>query len=741
MDPEKILVASPTFAMYRFFALLQKTAIVDVLRGPAPEFALDVDEMIKEIRNGCKLVFIASPNNPTGNCTTNDIVRRLCAEECIVVMDEAYAEFADEHCLPLVAEYPNLMVMRTFSKWAGLAGVRCGFVVAHPSLVNAMMQIKQPYNISVAADIAATYSLDHSDRVFVAVRAMRYERYRMMSQLNSFSFLTPLPSDANFLLVDTGCVDSREIQAALRAKGVLVRCYAGGSSKALEPFIRISCGRPQDTDKLMQVLKDLDPTPAKSGKISILSEMGAPKCVLWDMDGVLAEVGSSYRLAIIRTAAHFGVTLSDDDIRKAKNLGNANNDWVLTQRLVNAVKGAGSVTLEAVTDHFQSLYVGVGGGPGLRDSEMLIPTKAFLTAAARKYPMAVVTGRPRDECMHFLATHGLTDLFKVFVCMEDGPAKPSPAPVLSALKQLGLQHTEGFSYMIGDTVDDVKAALAANCNVVGLGFLPPSESTPFTAKCDIVAALYEAGCARVLYDMRQLEEILLGTPFEIYDAPSALTPAPPKALAAPHHAVSASAPAALAPTGRYSKISRKTSETFVEVELWIDGTGQSKINTGLGFLDHMITALSKHSRFDLNITCKGDTWIDDHHTTEDVALTLGACLLEAMGDKRGITRFGNAYCPLDEALCRAVIDISGRPHSEVSLDLKRDMVGQVSSEMLAHFLRSLATEARITLHVDVLKGINDHHKAECAYKATAVALRLALARTAINDVPSTKGCL
>jgi imidazoleglycerol-phosphate dehydratase len=465
-------------------------------------------------------------------------------------------------------------------------------------------------------------------------------------------------------------------------------------------------------------------------------ELGAPKCILWDMDGVLAEVGASYRLAIIRTAAHFGVTVSDEAIREAKNAGNANNDWVLTQRLVNASKGAGAVSLQAVTDKFQALYIGENGGTGLRDSESLIPNRAFLMAASKKYPMAIVTGRPRDECKFFLEQHGLTDLFKVSICMEDGPPKPSPAPVLSALDQLGLRNAPGFSYMIGDTVDDVKAALAAHADVVGLGFLPPSESTPFLAKVALVDALYQAGCARVLFDMRQLEEILMGTPFDIYAPMQAPTAALPASARAP------AAPVALAAAGRYSKICRKTAETNVEVELWIDGTGKSNISTGLGFLDHMLTALCKHSRFDLNISCKGDTWIDDHHTTEDVGLTLGACLLEAMGDKRGIVRFGNAMCPLDEALCRAVVDISGRPHSEVELGLKRDMVGQVSSEMLAHFLRSLATEARITLHVDVLKGINDHHRAECAYKATAVALRLALARTGdITDMPSTKGCL
>jgi imidazoleglycerol phosphate dehydratase HisB len=173
----------------------------------------------------------------------------------------------------------------------------------------------------------------------------------------------------------------------------------------------------------------------------------------------------------------------------------------------------------------------------------------------------------------------------------------------------------------------------------------------------------------------------------------------------------------------------------------LDGSGQSTIQTGIGFLDHMLTSLSRHGRLDLVLRCEGDIHIDDHHTAEDCALVLGAALEQAVGDRRGIMRFGHAYAPLDEALARAVVDLSGRPWPAVSLGFRREMLGGIATENLTHFLNSLAIAGRMNLHVDVLRGDNDHHRAEAAFKATALALRAALSRTGAADVPSTKGVL
>ncbi len=192
---------------------------------------------------------------------------------------------------------------------------------------------------------------------------------------------------------------------------------------------------------------------------------------------------------------------------------------------------------------------------------------------------------------------------------------------------------------------------------------------------------------------------------------------------------------------RTATVTRKTKETDIQLELCLDGEGQSTIDTGIGFLDHMLGSLAKHARFDLELRCKGDLEIDDHHTAEDCALALGEAFDLALGERAGITRFGDAYAPLDEALARAVVDLSGRPFSDISIGFQREMIGAIATENLTHVFQSFATAARITLHVDVTKGANDHHRAEAAFKATALALRKACARDGTSSVPSTKGVL
>ncbi|MEO0630686.1 MAG: imidazoleglycerol-phosphate dehydratase HisB [Planctomycetota bacterium] len=193
---------------------------------------------------------------------------------------------------------------------------------------------------------------------------------------------------------------------------------------------------------------------------------------------------------------------------------------------------------------------------------------------------------------------------------------------------------------------------------------------------------------------------------------------------------------------RTATLERTTRETQIRIALGLDGTGTTSISTGIGFLDHMLSALALHARFDLELSCTGDLHIDDHHTAEDCAIAIGTAFAEAIGDKRGITRFASAYAPLDESLARVVVDVSGRPVAHVDLGLKRDMLGQIACENIAHFFRSFATSAKVTLHIDVLRSDNDHHAAEAAFKALALALRQAVAiDPKQSNVPSTKGVL
>lgn len=198
------------------------------------------------------------------------------------------------------------------------------------------------------------------------------------------------------------------------------------------------------------------------------------------------------------------------------------------------------------------------------------------------------------------------------------------------------------------------------------------------------------------------------------------------------------------PPPRTAEVLRKTKETEIACRVSLDGCGKVEVSTGLGFFDHMLSALCTHARFDLSLRCEGDLQVDDHHTIEDCAIVLGRAIDEALGDRRGIERFASAYAPLDEALARCVIDLDGRGSASIDLQLVRPTIGagrgQVACENLTHFFRSLATAARASLHVDVLKGDNDHHRAEAAFKATALALRQSVRLTGAS-VPSTKGVL
>lgn len=190
---------------------------------------------------------------------------------------------------------------------------------------------------------------------------------------------------------------------------------------------------------------------------------------------------------------------------------------------------------------------------------------------------------------------------------------------------------------------------------------------------------------------------------------------------------------------RKAEVSRKTRETTVEGSLVLDGTGEADVSTGIGFLDHMIKSFVFHARFDLRLAGDGDLNVDDHHTTEDCGIVLGTLLQQALGDYSGIERFGHAYAPLDEALARAVVDLSGRPHATTQLGLTRERVGELSCENVSHFIRSMSIAARATVHVDVLRGENDHHRVEAAFKAMALAMKAAVASTAGGEVRSTKG--
>ena len=194
---------------------------------------------------------------------------------------------------------------------------------------------------------------------------------------------------------------------------------------------------------------------------------------------------------------------------------------------------------------------------------------------------------------------------------------------------------------------------------------------------------------------------------------------------------------------RIAEIKRKTAETDIYVKLNLDGTGQCDIDSGIGFFDHMLILFAKHSRFDLTVKCNGDIWVDGHHTTEDIGIALGQAFKEALGDKRGICRYGSTILPMDEALILTAVDISGRPYLRYRMKIPAPMVGDFDTELLREFVIAFAFNAGITLHVRRLDGINSHHIIEGTFKSLGRTLKKAVAidEKAKDEIPSTKGVL
>lgn len=707
--PSTVLVSSPAFGMYAFLSQQYNAKLFQVERSSSNSYELNEGEVLQAIRqHSIKMVLLDSPNNPTGKSVSNEFVESLCRENCIVVVDEAYADFAENSALDVfrLQKFPNLIVLRTFSKWAGLAGLRIGYGFFHSTVARNLMKIKQPYNVNVMAEAAAIACLENKHKMEASIKNIVRERNRLLSQLSMFEGVVPFPSQANFILCKVSPSSVLEIQERLRQQGVFVRCY---DNHVVGNCVRISCARSTDSDKVIMAFSKLFPVSQLAPKEFFMGlvyicpnspQYEAPKAVLFDMDGVLADVSKSYRECIIKTAAFFGVKVSSDDIQNAKNQGNANNDWILTQKLISLNSaGVTQVKIDKVTEKFQEYYL------ELRHKERLLCSKELLRQLYQSgFKLGIVTGRPREEAEFFLKLHEIQTFFPVLVCMNETKLpKPDAEPVLECLRQLGVDIHDPDetpkAYFIGDTPDDMISAVGCKSGrVVPFGFNAPEPS------------LFSAGAARVLDSLDDLKYYLRLGDVSL-------------------------------PNARVGEACRVTKETAIRATVNLDGSGQQNISTGVGFLDHMISAFSKHGRFDIDINCSGDLHIDDHHSVEDCALVLGEAFGRALGSKSGIMRYGSAYAPLDEALVRVVVDLSGRPFSDVNLEFTRDSIGNLSCEMIPHFFSSFATSLNATLHVDLIKGKNSHHIAESAFKALALSMRLACSKSGFQDIASTKGTL
>jgi len=470
------LLHTPTFVMIERGVVL---AGGTPRRVPWIDGEFPAEPFIAAIGEQTRLVSLVTPNNPTGGVIKLEQIKTVAEAAArvgaLVMADLAYTEFADADPTGELLDLPNVVVVRTFSKALGLAGLRVGYAIAPPEVARWLRTVGSPYPVSSVSLAIAGDALERERGRDAYVRRVRDERVKLSARLASLG-AEPSTSQANF--VTARFRDTPFARRALASLGVLVRGF--GPDSGIGDCLRITL--PGDADGF-----------ARLG--SALAVALAPEALLFDLDGVLADVSASYRRTIVETARSFGVEISDDEVTTLKLAGEANNDWELTRTLL-ASKGV-SVPLGEVTDRFQSLYLGADGSPGLREREDLIPPRALLERLGRRLSLAVVTGRPRGEAEWFLDRSGVRGLFGAVVCMEDAEPKPSPKPVRVALEQLGVSS----AWMVGDTPDDVVAARRAG--VVPLGVCAPGDD-PEPAR----AALLNAGAACVVRELSDLKEMM-----------------------------------------------------------------------------------------------------------------------------------------------------------------------------------------------------------------------------------------
>ncbi|MEP6745790.1 MAG: aminotransferase class I/II-fold pyridoxal phosphate-dependent enzyme [Gemmatimonadota bacterium] len=473
------IVTDPTFEMLSRYVVLSGGELRQV-QWPRGEFPVEAIVAASDDRTA--LVAVVTPNNPTGAVAALADIRRLhdALPAALLVLDCAYVEFADDDLTAAALALPRVLVARTLSKAWQLPGIRIGYALGAPEVISWMRVAGGPYSVSSPSVALAEAALDGDGAAReAAIARIRTNRSRLEAILRELGE-DVTPSQASFVCV--AGARARWLRDALAGLGIAARLLG--------------------TPERLRITVPADDVAFSRVERAIRTAL-RPEAILFDMDGVLADVSQSYREAMRLTAAAFGVTVTADEIRARKAGGNANNDWIVTTAMVNA---AGvPATLESITTTFEQVYQGDGGTPGLRETERLIVPREWIAALAARYPLAIVTGRPRADAYRFLDRFGLRELFRAVVTLDDGPLKPDPHPVVAAMRALQVSR----AWMIGDTPDNVASARAAGA--LPIGVIPPGEpvSGAFSSATpppgtealandgSLTGALYGAGAARV----------------------------------------------------------------------------------------------------------------------------------------------------------------------------------------------------------------------------------------------------
>lgn len=454
-------------------------------------------------------------------------------------------------------------------------------------------------------------------------------------------------------------------------------------------------------------------------------ELNNIEAIIFDIDGVLIDVKQSYRMAIEKTIQYFvkkESSVIQRDIEKLKKTPGFNNDWDVTYTLIKLYKSnrkpspktlplniltKSSPLYIRIKNIFQTYYLGeklyfkcYGKKPliqnvnGLIDNESLLMNPSTMKNLSSRYVIGVVTSRPRFEALYIFRKFKLLGTFiktKNIIALEDcAKQKPDPTPIELCKKRL---MTESAIY-IGDTINDTIAAEKASIPSINIGINDRSR-----------------------YSIQNVNELELILSKKLFKSTSV--------------------------SSRISELSRATKETSIEIALDLDNNQNTRIVTPIGFLNHMLELFAFHGRFSLQINAKGDTYVDDHHVVEDIGIVLGQTFLQAIGDKKGINRYGFFMLPMDEVLTTAVFDFAGRYAFQFDVSFKREKVGDLSTELIYDFWDAFAQNVKANLIIKSEYGKNDHHKIEGIFKGVAYAIRMActIDISTMNQVKSTKGFL
>lgn len=470
---EEIILLSPSFAMFRVYADIAEANVKEVLYNE--DLTFPVEGLLNAINSETKLILIANPNNPTGTSINDDDLRKVLnkAENALVVVDEAYYDFYGKSAIPLINEFKNLVVTRTFSKAFGLAAIRLGFIVSNKEMIKEMRKVLSPYSVNGLAIDCAIATLDDIDYVEKYVNEIKKSKEILYNEFKKLG-IKFFPTDANFFIANFED-DCNRIYEELKKRNILVRDRS--KYPLLKGCLRIGIGTLKQTQQFLDILNDILRKDA----------------LLFDMDGVLVDVSDSYRTAIKKTAEYFtNQEIKTTEIQEFKEKGGYNNDWDLTEGII--LKKGKEIEKKKIIDKFQQIYFRV------RDNEKWLLDKNILQELKQKYKLGIVTGRPRDEAMYVLDKNNVRNFFETVITMEDVPEdrlKPDPFGLIEAMKQLNVNR----AMYLGDAIDDIIAAKKAD--IIGVGVVPP--------KCEskILGELMKKNGAKfVLNNTNEIKEVL-----------------------------------------------------------------------------------------------------------------------------------------------------------------------------------------------------------------------------------------